>query len=344
MMKKWCIPLLLTLLVLTAGCYRSQVRNDGDQVRHALLDMFTNQTMDNLIRAHQNLPFVQLNYHDVIVQATDQYTGTLSNNQTFTGSRSLSYGSAIAATLIHTVGSAFTFGGTAQRQDLLSFKADPITDQDDIYDMYMSFANNPTLLVVSDCPPPKEVVHHGLVRKCDGCYYYIPCSASEKFMQLVLSTTMQRGFNSARYGYPVTVKGTIDLSRFGPAFKPGPNQVNVMIYFDAKVPNGSGLLLLRLPQTGRTVTLRVRTVVDDRIAGKTWPGNGEEIDHLQALWDLNESKFGPDAIKYAKGQLLSDDYPAPFTTIDTIVRKANNNLESIRANTSIVTLKPPLSP
>ena len=90
-MKKWCCPFLLSALVLFSGCYRSQIRNEGDQVRNALNDMYTNQIMDNLIRARRNLPFVHLNYHDLLVQSTDQYTGTLSNGQTFTGSRSLSY-------------------------------------------------------------------------------------------------------------------------------------------------------------------------------------------------------------------------------------------------------------
>ena len=103
-MKKWCSPFLLASLVLTAGCYRGQIRNEGDQVRNALNDMYTNQIMDNLIRARRDLPFVHLNYHDLLVQSTDQYTGTLSNGQTFTGSRSLSYGAALAGTFVHTIG------------------------------------------------------------------------------------------------------------------------------------------------------------------------------------------------------------------------------------------------
>ena len=242
--------------------------------------MYTNQTMDNLIRARRDLPFVQLNYHDVLVQATDQYSGTLSNNQTFSASRSLTFGSSLVGTLLRAVGSAFTFGGSALRQDLLSFKADPITDQDDIYDQYISFAKDPNLLMVSASSPPKEEVHEDLVRKCNGCYYYIPCSASQKFMELVRSTTFQRGFNSARDAFPVTIKGTIDISKFAPV---DPNGVHVQIYFDTNVPNGDGQLLIRLPQSGRTVNLRVLRVVEDQIAGKTWDGRGENIDHLEAV-------------------------------------------------------------
>ena len=135
-MTRYAVLLLLVSLPLCCGCYHAQVRNDGNQVRRALLDMYEDQAMDNLIRAHDNLPFVQLNYHDVLVQATDQYTGTFTNNQTFSASRTLNFSTAVTGTLMRAVGSAFSFGGTGQRQDLLSFKADPITDQDDIYDKY----------------------------------------------------------------------------------------------------------------------------------------------------------------------------------------------------------------
>jgi hypothetical protein len=285
---------------------------------------------------------MQLNYHDVVVQATDQYTGTLSYNQTFNGSRSLSIATAITSALARTIGTAFAIGGIAQRQDLLSFKADPITDQDDIYDLYRSFAKDPrNLLTVSNSAPPKEVVHQQLIRKCDGCYYYIPCYASKEFMDLVLATTFQRGFNSARYAFPVTVKGTVDISREMP---PDQGMVHVMVFFDAKVPNGDGILIFRHPQSGNKARLRVETVLDDPTTpGKIWNGNGEEIDHLRAKWYPAKEGFGPADLRYAKGQVLSLEHPAPFTNIDTVAKKANNNLESIRANTSIVTLKTPFS-
>jgi len=71
------------------------------------MDMYTDQVMDNLIRAHQNLPFVQLNYHDLLVQATDQYTGTFTSTQNFTGNRSLTF-IKVAASAMHTVGSMFS--------------------------------------------------------------------------------------------------------------------------------------------------------------------------------------------------------------------------------------------
>jgi hypothetical protein len=323
--------LLFVSIPMFSGCYHGQVRSDGNQVRNALLDMYTDQAMDNLIRAYENLPFIQLNYHDVLVQATDQYTGTLSNNQTFGATRSLTFIN-LAASAMRSVGTAFSFGGTAQRQDLLSFKADPITDQDDIYDKYLAFARTPTFFQVSTHRPDFKV-HQ--IRKFQGRYYYVPCEAAPFFMDLILKTTLQRGFNAAPSSYAVTVKGASEDSRVGEG-----DAINATVYFNSEVPNGSGLLLLTLTD-GRTVSLKVDYVP---IGPENKVEEGQPIDHLKAQWSPESKGFSPPNLKYARGQLFSDKYPPPLSTIDTMARRQNNNLESIRANTSIITLKAPTSP
>ena len=362
-MRNQAALLLLVALPMFSGCYRAQIRNDGNSVRRALLDMYTDQAMDNLIQAYNNMPFVQLNYHDLQVQSTDQYTGTFTNNQTFAANRSLTFIN-LAASAMRTVGTAFSFGGTAQRQDLLSFKADPITDQDDIYSRYRDFARDPNRFRVSP-GPPQEPVH--LQRKIAGCYYYVPCSAAEDFMELILATTLQRGFNAASATYPVTVQyateipvppagaagfiagaaGAAVMSR-PPSAPAAGGFVKATINFMTKVPNGDGLLIVSLPsQSGRTVRIQLSSIP----RGEEYPGgphndvpNGQLIDHLRGEWNQSKEGFGPLDLKYAKGQFFSIDYPPPFTSIDTTLKRVNNNLETIRANTSIITLKPPLSP
>ena len=174
--------------------------------------------------------------------------------------------------------------------------------------------------------------------ECDGVYYYVPCSASSEFMNLVMLTTFQRGYNSARLFYTVTVKGTISI----PESTGVPGAFNYMIYFEQQVPNASGFLLLRLPRTGRMVYLQVFGVDKEQGAEKPLV-EGAAIDHLRTQLG-SDTGFGPEDLKYARGQFISNKYPAPLSTVDTTAKKANNNLESIRANTSIVTLKAPLSP
>ncbi len=331
-MKRGTALAPIAALTLFSGCYHTQVRNDGNQVRKALLEMYTDQAMDNLIRARNNLPFIQLNYHDLLVQATDQYTGTFTNTQTFAADRSLTF-IKLAASAMRTVGTNFSFGGTAQRQDLLSFKADPITDQDDIYDKYLAFARDPARFQVSD-HAPRFPVH--LMRKFQGCYYYIPCEYAQDFLELILQTTIQRGFNAAPCAYQVTILSamldpTVPLTGVG-------DDINAIIFFNTQVPNGSGRLIITLTD-GRKVDLKV-DYVPIGPDGRALP-RGKPTDRLQAQWNRQQKGFDVNNLRNARGQLYSDDYPPALSTIDPTAKRISANVDLIRANTSINTLKPP---
>ena len=61
----------------TSGCLARQIAKDGTDFRQALLDMYTDQAMDNLIRARNNMPFVQVAYRNLLVQDTDKLSGKL---------------------------------------------------------------------------------------------------------------------------------------------------------------------------------------------------------------------------------------------------------------------------
>ena len=328
------IVLIFITLPIFGGCYRAQMRNDGNQVRSSLIDMYTDQAMDNLVRAHQNLPFVQLDFHDLLVQATDQYTGTFTNTQPFDASRSTTIAGTVSKTLMRSVGSMFSFGGTAQRQDLLSFKADPVTNQDDIYVKYLTFAKNPELFRVSDRKPNGNV---HLMRKFQGCYYYVPCEAAPIFLDLVLRTTLMRGPDAAPpTSYPVTLLSADETSKVDPSG--ADDSINANLHFDTKVPNGKGLLVVKLDD-GRKVQLAVDLIVLD--ANNKRVPEGSQTDTLQAQWSPIRLGFTTLNLKNSKGQFYSNDFPPDLTTIDTTTKQIKNNLESIRANQSINTLRTP---
>jgi len=320
------------MLALSCGCYRAQVRNDGNQVRGALLDMYTDQAMDNLIRAYLNLPFIQLNYHDLLVQATDQYTGTLSNAQMFSANRGYNIASTLALSALRTVGTTFTFGGTAQRQELLSFKADPITDQNDIYDKYLEFVKNPSYFQVADKPPP-FAVH--LVRKYNGCYYFIPCEAAQPFLQLILGTTLQRGKVTTPLGvYPVTILSATVTSKVDTSPNSTDDSVNVNLQVDSKVPNGRGLLVIKVGD--RLAQLRISL--------NQAFGDGAFINILQTQFSPTAEGFGPNALTNLKGNFYSTDHPPELSRPDQTLTQIKENLDLIRANQSIKTLSAPLTP
>src|SRR5580704_10943044 len=58
---------LVISLVAVSGCLGRQVASDGSTFRQALLDMYTEQALNNLICARTNQPFVQLAYRDLNV-------------------------------------------------------------------------------------------------------------------------------------------------------------------------------------------------------------------------------------------------------------------------------------
>src|SRR2546426_6899290 len=82
MMRSLRSFILLACVVLTGGCLARQVARDGANFRTAIEDMYTDQIMDNLIRAHNNLPFIQLSYSNMLVQDTDTASGMAEVDQT----------------------------------------------------------------------------------------------------------------------------------------------------------------------------------------------------------------------------------------------------------------------
>src|SRR5690349_14841759 len=63
-------------LFVLPGCLARQVARDGRDLRGAIQDLYTDQVMDNLIRAYEGLPFVQLAYHDLVVQDANSLTAS----------------------------------------------------------------------------------------------------------------------------------------------------------------------------------------------------------------------------------------------------------------------------
>ena len=166
-------------VLLSAGCQATQVRRSTIEFRDSLLDVYVEQAMDNLIRARRNEPFVQLSFRDLLVQDTDEVAGAASTMQT---SESVIGG-------LREITKVWTIGGDASRSVILSYKADPVTDENDIYELYLAFARDPYLFRVSEAKPTCDC--HMIRRRC-GLYYFVPCEAAHEFQQLVLQTSFLR--------------------------------------------------------------------------------------------------------------------------------------------------------
>jgi hypothetical protein len=168
--------LCLLIIVANSGCLARQLARDGRSAHEAIADCYTEQAMTNLIRARNNLPFVQLKYSALNISDQDLYSGSISGKQTVTTKRSL-----FALMATRTLDNLTSLGATASRTRSIQVSADPIITQNDIYERYLSFANNPQLFMVTG-EPPCGPVH--LVRKFEHSYYWIPCEAAPLFMDL----------------------------------------------------------------------------------------------------------------------------------------------------------------
>src|SRR5947209_10286846 len=134
------------VLVSSSGCLARQVHRDGENFRQAVCDLYTDQALDNLIRAKCGMPFVQLNYRDMLVQDTDSITGTGGMDQTIATGRGL-----LAAAVTRTFTDKYSIGGTGKRDRQMSFHADPVVDTPEIYEAYIQFSHDPNLFMESDC-------------------------------------------------------------------------------------------------------------------------------------------------------------------------------------------------
>ena len=180
--------LIFCLCIFTAsGCAVVEAKKDHDLIRASLLDLYTNQILDNLIRASNGLPIIHLDYTSAQGMVTNTAMANIGDSQTITNTSVLtapaSFTRAIATTLMGSL------GFTSANQ--ITLAAAPVTTSNEVYDAYLEFLSLPGSLMVSKSLPPPCAVH---IWKKSGCnYYWIPAEYKGQFFKLSLLTTAERG-------------------------------------------------------------------------------------------------------------------------------------------------------
>lgn len=182
--------LLLLISFAANGCLAQQVASDGRNFRQALQEMYVDQAMGNLIRAHENQPFVQLSYRGLTVTDTRKSKANVGNEYDPTRSKTVV---AITGALVNRT-RQFTdhllFGASVETDRQMQFTADPVVNNTETYDYYRAFAHDPELFRVCDSEPDFPVY----LKQKSGCrWYYIPCESKFVFQQLVLRTSIMLG-------------------------------------------------------------------------------------------------------------------------------------------------------
>jgi len=201
------LGLSVAATVLPGCLVVSETRRDQDKIRTALNSLYENQIIDNLIRAANGLPFVQVDYTNATTTVTVSEMGSISGTQTSGPNSANVLGTALR--LAHQFTNAWTYGLNGTNSNQIALTANPVISSNEVYDAYLQFLANPGTLIVSAEPPPPCKAH--ISRKWEGKYYWVPIEYRFLFLRLALVTTSQRGkkLQPVDDFFPVSVKSVI---------------------------------------------------------------------------------------------------------------------------------------
>jgi hypothetical protein len=176
-----------------SGCAVHEVHKDHDLIRDTLLDLYTNQIIDNLVRAKNGMPIIQLDYTQASAMVTITNSIAGSDTQAVTANNLLTIP---VATLAATRNIMTTLMGNLGNMNAnqVTIGAVPLTTSNEVYDAYLQFLDqdkNPGSLMVTDHPPEPGLAH--ICKKCNGKYYWVPVTYTDLFFKLALLTTARRG-------------------------------------------------------------------------------------------------------------------------------------------------------
>jgi hypothetical protein len=331
------VLLLALCTVPLAGCLARQVECDGKQFRQALIGMYTDQVMDNLIRAYNNQPFVQLEYSDLTVQGDQKAIAAADVKQQIQTARQPGVLLTVAMAAVRTLANTYDLFFAGTRAKTLTFKADPVTEENDVYSSYIAFAHNPALFVASEAAPACEA---HIARRCGHTYYWVPKEAGPAFLEHCMRTTFQRGTEPAvptAVAYERQIVSVEQVKLVGP--KEG-DAINAYIVLNDPVPNGPGVLAVAL-EDGRVVRLPMLAVDADIAAGgakdKAVLAEGRPTKSLRAQWSPRRMGFTQFNLVGRPARFYSEYYPPelPIPQAPSTLQRAADDLRIIRINTTI---------
>lgn len=213
----------------------------------------------------------------------------------------------------------------------MSFVSDPITDQNDVYQKYIAFANNPNYFVMSNCPP-KFPVH--IMRKCNGMYFWVPTEAAAAFFDLCMQTTFMREKNKDS-GLSIDGAVALKIEKVENFVETPPTPereaiIYATITFNKAVPYGAATLVIDLAD-------------GTKLRAKAWPLADNHLTQQPTALGQPSTRFdidideGKAAGKYQEkdltgrpGRFYSFDYPPEISPIKPTLDQINENVSAIR--------------
>jgi hypothetical protein len=305
------------------GCQGQRIGIQGLDFREALLCMYTEQIIDNLIRAYENQPFVQLEYTELFAQQLDEIGADGTMGETVTDSRGTAFSADSSSTSGRNIVSAFSISGSVNWKGTLNFKARPITNRNRVYQAYIDFVREPARFVRCK-QAPAEAVH--ILRRRNGYYYWVPKGAAEDFLELAMITTFKHGPETVRGYYEVKVVRVGETEQTGRG-----DTIKATLTFDTFVPNGDALLVVDTGKVvpGRKIGIPLLELEDME--------PGAPTRKLTARWSPSKRGIDAESLQDQKARVYSKEHP-PEVGADPVVdllERTVNVLDRIQANQGI---------
>lgn len=220
--------LLCVWCLLISGCVVNQLRNDQDRIRLMVQELQTNQLMDNLVRASNGMPIIQLDYSAAQTTVTMKDSAMVSDGNAVTHSNVLTTAATTTVMTtrmaVNTLMSSLSFDHTNE----VAVGATPLTTSVEAYNAYLQFLAIPGSLQVSPNPPPPGAGH--VCKQYGKEYYWVPVEFKDQFFDLGLATTSERG----RLLIPPPVEYAVSLMELIPSeIEP----IRVLVRMDKFIPN-----------------------------------------------------------------------------------------------------------
>ncbi len=317
------------LAITAAGCASvAEVQCDQDKIHRALVELYKDQVINNLILAFNGLPFIQVDYSNATSTVTVSETGSLGGNQQTNTSHPLNKAARLAA-VVRSFQNFWNYSAGATNTNQIAVTANPAITSPEIYDAYLEFLSLPGSLRVSCDPPPECQKHVG--KKWGGKYYWVPIEYRTEFLRLALLTTAQRGKRllPAPAYFTVSMTGVLDDKTKTSPMEKRVGAFALVMQLDREVPNDDGNITVDIGDK-KGVTLPVRKFIDGDFEPTITRKlivvfNPNRLPTLKVPTDVNK-------ILPIDGKLKLDHSRPEAAATDELLQNVRFQLEQIRFN------------
>jgi hypothetical protein len=320
------------------GCATTELAHEEDQIRAKLLALYTDQIMDNLIRAKNNMPIIQVDYSSLNGQVTLEATGMIGGSQTVTNANAVTMAATISTMFTRTIATMFNYSLTAHNATQVSMSGTPLNNNNDVYLACLTFlADSQNLMVTTDAPPP-GAAH--ICRQYCGGYYWVPCDRASEFFKLSLATTTMRG-------QPLKVSKDFEVTIDHDLGKRTVNEAKqiyqILFAIQGKLPNAEGVLRFTIDSKEYKVSTSWvdQTDVENlKVKDVTAPDYGKDGNLLLFNYSGKDVPLTPEQLSAKlKGQKVSvrlAGFTPPVPTTDTLLESIRNETQLIRLNQNLM--------